>query len=72
MTIRVSILLASILLSACEFVSVGVPPLPGVPVGARANTNSNTSAPPTEAQIQAMSTPELCWFVAFADYSATR
>ena len=64
------ILLVSIPLSACEFVSVGVPPLPGVPVGS--TTNTGTGAPPTEAQIQAMSTPELCWYIAFADYSETR
>jgi hypothetical protein len=69
-TRRVSILLASLLLSACEFVSVGVPPLPGVPLGSTANTN--VTAPPTEDQIQAMSTPELCWYIAFAGYSETR
>jgi hypothetical protein len=69
-TKRASILLASFLLSACEFTSIGVPPLPGVPLGTTANTN--TSAPPTEAQIQAMSTPELCWYIAFAEYFETR
>jgi hypothetical protein len=63
-------LLASLSLSACEFVNVGVPPLPGVPLGSTANTS--TSPPPTEAQIQAMSTPELCWQIAFGDYSETR
>lgn len=70
MTRSAWILLASFPLSACEFVSVGVPPLPGVPLGSTANTN--TSAPLTEAQIQAMSTPEICWQIAFGGYFETR